>query len=263
MTKFDEATQAIRVDETTYDVCLDPGYQIGGPLNGGYLMAVVLRAVVDDSPFAHPVSTSAQFLKAPVPGPATVRVERIKTGKTAAFTRATLVQDGVAQIETLVTTATLTNADPVYADGPAHAMPPLEECVKLPDPKPESNMNMNAQVEVVFDPPSIGWLSGAPAGRPESRAYFRMAEPQDPDPFVLAVAVDALPPVVFSAGLRGWAPTVELTWHLRALPAPGWLTVLAGGRLVADGWFDEDAEVWDSTGRLVAQSRQLARVGRG
>ncbi|MFG1942402.1 thioesterase family protein [Nonomuraea sp. NPDC048826] len=263
MTKFDEATQAIRVDETTYDVCLDTGYQIGGPLNGGYLMAVILRAVVDESPFAHPVSTSAQFLKAPVPGPATVRVERIKSGRTAAFSRATLVQDGVAQIETLVTTATLTNADPVYAAGPEHVLPPVEECVKLPDPKPESGMNMNAQVELVFDPPTIGWLTGASTGRPESRAYFRMAEPQDPDPFVLAVAVDALPPVVFSAGLRGWAPTVELTWHLRALPAPGWLTVVAGGRLIADGWFDEEAEVWDSTGRLVAQSRQLARVGRG
>src|SRR5690606_15924769 len=56
---------------------------------------------------------------------------------------------------------------------------------------------------------------------------------------------------------------VELTWHMRAMPAPGWLTVIASGRLIADGWFDEDAEVWDSQGRLVAQSRQIARVGRG
>jgi hypothetical protein len=31
---------------------------------------------------------------------------------------------------------------------------------------------------------------------------------------------------------------------------------------VSAGWFDEEAEVWDSAGRLVAQSRQLARVGR-
>lgn len=52
MTKFDEATEAIRVDETTYDVCLDPGYSVGGPLNGGYLMAVLLRAVVDASPMS-------------------------------------------------------------------------------------------------------------------------------------------------------------------------------------------------------------------
>src|SRR5690606_41668814 len=75
-----------------------------------------------------------------------------------------------------------------------------------------------------------------------TRRSSDLAEPQDPDPFVLALAVDALPPVVFSTGHRGWAPTVELTWHLRALPAPGWLTVYGSGRLIADGWFDEEVE---------------------
>ncbi|MFI6452987.1 thioesterase family protein [Streptosporangium amethystogenes] len=263
MTKFDEATGAIRVDETTYDVCLDPGYSIGGPLNGGYLMAVLLRAVVDASPHEHPVTTSAQFLRAAVPGPAQVRLEQIKTGRTATMTRASLVRDGDSIIESLVTTATLGGATPDWTDGPSVAMPPMEQCLRLPAPKTESNMTLNAQMELAFDPPTIGWLDGRPSGRPEARAYFRMAEPQDPDPYVLALAVDALPPVVFSAGERGWAPTVDLTWHLRALPAPGWLTVIAGGRLISDGWFDEDVEVWDSTGRLVAQSRQLARVGRG
>ncbi|MCF6467162.1 thioesterase family protein [Nonomuraea sp. MG754425] len=263
MTKFDEATQAIRVDENTYDVCIDPGYAIGGPLNGGYLMAVILRAAVDASPFEHPVSQTAQFLRSAAPGPAQVRIEPLKAGRTVAFARATLVQDGVPQIEGLITTATLHDVEPVHAGEAAHPMPPLEECVKLPDPKPDSGMTLNAQMELLFDPPTIGWLKGEPTGRPESRAYFRMAEPQDPDPYVLALAVDALPPVVFSAGARGWAPTVDLTWHLRALPAPGPLTLLGGGRLISDGWFDEEVEVRDSTGRLVAQSRQLARVGRG
>jgi hypothetical protein len=263
MTKFDEATQAIRVDESTYDVCLDAGYSIGVPLNGGYLMAVILRAAVDASPFEHPVSTTSQFLKSPVPGPAQVRIEPLKSGRTAAFARATLVQDGVPQIESLITTATLNDVEPVYAGTPPIVMPSVEECTGLPAPKPENNMTLNAQMELRFDPPTIGWLSGKPSGRPESRAYFRMAEPQDPDPYVLALAVDALPPVVFSAGARGWAPTVDLTWHLRALPAPGWLTLIGGGRLISDGWFDEEVEVWDSAGRLVAQSRQLARVGRG
>ncbi|NUW41564.1 thioesterase family protein [Nonomuraea rhodomycinica] len=263
MTKFDEATQAIRVDETTYDVCLDPGYAIGGPLNGGYLMAVLLRAVVDSSPFEHPVSTTAQFHRSPAAGPARVRVEQLKAGKTVAFTRASLVQEGVTQIEALVTMATLPDDEPTYADETGYVMPRPEDCVRLPDPKPESGMTLNAQLDMRFDPPTIGWLSGRPTGRPESRAYFRMAEPQDPDPYVLALAVDALPPVVFSAGARGWAPTVDLTWHLRALPAPGWLTLIGSGRLVSGGWFDEEVEVRDSRGRLVAQSRQLARVGRG
>jgi len=263
MAKFDEATAVTKVDETTYDVCLDPGYSIGGPLNGGYLMAVLLRAVVDASPHEHPVSTSVQFLRAARPGPARVRLEQIKTGRTATMTRVTLVQEGTSFIEGLVTTATLSGATPDWTDEPSTVMPPIERCVSLPAPKDASNLTFSAQVELAFDPPTVGWLDGRPTGRPEARAYFRLAEPQDPDPYVLALAVDALPPVVFSAGARGWAPTVDLTWHLRALPAPGWLTLLGGGRLISDGWFDEEVEVWDSAGRLVAQSRQLARVGRG
>jgi acyl-coenzyme A thioesterase PaaI-like protein len=262
MTKFDEATRAIRVDETTYDVCLDDGYSIGGPLNGGYLMAVILRAVVDSSPHEHPVSTSAQFLRSPTPGPARVRLEHLKAGRTTAVTRATLVRDDVSYLDMLVTTATLGDPADDWSAEPPVAMPALAECHSLPDPKPESNMTLNAQMEMRFDPPTIGWLKGAPTGRPESRAYWRLAEPQDPDPFVLALAVDSLPPVVFSAGARGWAPTVELTWYLRALPAPGWLTLYGSGRLISDGWFDEEVEVRDSAGRLVAQSRQLARLGR-
>jgi hypothetical protein len=75
--------------------------------------------------------------------------------------------------------------------------------------------------------------------------------------------VDGLPPVVFGLGATGWAPTVELTWHMRAVPAPGPLAVEVRSRHVGGGWFDEDAEVWDAEGRLVAQSRQIARVGRG
>ena len=68
-------------------------------------------------------------------------------------------------------------------------------------------------------------------------------------------------PTVFNLARYGWAPTVELTVLLRGLPAPGWLLCEARTRMLADGWFDEEATVWDSTGRLVAQSRQLALAG--
>ena len=67
---------------------------------------------------------------------------------------------------------------------------------------------------------------------------------------------DALPPVTFDLGRPGWAPTLELTVHVRAVPAPGWLKVSHRTRNVAGGMFEEDCEVWDSAGRLVAQSRR-------
>ena len=74
---------------------------------------------------------------------------------------------------------------------------------------------------------------------------------------------EAQPPVVtLDLGLRGWTPTLQLTAHLRAVPAPGWLLLSHATRNFAGGLLEEDAEVWDSSGRLVAQSRQLARAPR-
>ena len=50
--------------------------------------------------------------------------------------------------------------------------------------------------------------------------------------------------------------------HVRARPEPGWLKVRHATRNLSGGMFEEDCEIWDSAGRLVAQSRQLALVPR-
>jgi hypothetical protein len=79
----------------------------------------------------------------------------------------------------------------------------------------------------------------------------------------LLLAVDAFPPTAFNARLPvAWTPTIELTAHVRARPAPGWLRCVFTTRFFTGGFLEEDGEVWDATGRLVAQSRQLALVPR-
>lgn len=70
--------------------------------------------------------------------------------------------------------------------------------------------------------------------------------------------VDVMAPVLLELGLG--STTVQLTVHVRARPAAGWLACRAVTRTVAAGLHKEDVELWDSTGRLVAQSRQLGLV---
>ena len=55
-------------------------------------------------------------------------------------------------------------------------------------------------------------------------------------------------------------PTLDLTVHLRdALPRPAdWVLARVTTRTVGDGLLEEDAELFGSDGRLLAQSRQLA-----
>jgi hypothetical protein len=241
--------------------------------------------VLDTSPHPHPVVTNAHFLRVPAIAPAQVTVTWLKQGKTAAVARASLTQDGAAMIEAMVGTGSLAG-DPgpagtgslagepdravtcslagepgppvtVTWTGEPPRLPPIGECVEV-----AAAGGLRGQVDLRLDPATAGWLRRDPAGVPEMRGYFRLRDGRDPDAYLLAFAVDALPPVVFGLGALGWAPTVELTWHMRAVPAPGPLLVAARCRHASGGWFDEEAEVWDSAGRLVAQSRQLARIGR-
>ena len=127
-------------------------------------------------------------------------------------------------------------------------------CQPYPDLPGGIHVGLLDHLDLRLDPATVGWFAGHPAGQLEMRGWLRLRDGTQPDPLVLALAVDALPPTVFGLGRLGWAPTIELTFLLRALPARGWLSVRLRGRLVQDGWFDEEAEVYDSVGRLVARS---------
>jgi len=282
MTIFDEATAVRKSGAGRYEVQPDarfalvpPGSGSPAAVNGGVLVATVLRCVLDTSTHPHPVATSAHFLRVPQLAPARVEVTWLKEGRTAATARASLIQDGRPALELTVTTGTVPAAAASAGNGRAAGLswtgappvlPPIEECIDLgPWPGtvgPDGTVGYAGQVEMRLDPATTGWRHGTPAGIPEMRGYFRLREDRNPDAYLLALAVDGMPPVVFGLGASGWAPTVELTWHMRAVPVPGVLKVAARCRHVSGGWFDEEAEVWDAAGRLVAQSRQIARVGR-
>ena len=294
MTAFDEATAVSRRADGLYDARADARFALVAPgggaaqpaVNGGILMATVLRAALDASQLPHPVAMSANFLRVPQLAPAQVQVSWLKHGKTASTARATLVQDGLAVLDTTITTGTLPTgpvpagqqaaagpeSEPASSQsldwtGPRPGFPDIADCIDLGNwpgsVAADGTAGYPGQVEVLLDQACTGWRGGEPSGLPEMRGYVRLREHRDPDALMLALAVDALPPVVFGLGATGWAPTVELTWHMRAVPVPGPLQVACRARHVGGGWFDEDAEVWDAAGRLVAQSRQLARVGRG
>ncbi len=73
MTIFDEATAVRRVVDGRYEIQPDPRFALVAPggtappaVNGGVLVATVLRAVLDTSPHPYPVATSAHFLRVPL-----------------------------------------------------------------------------------------------------------------------------------------------------------------------------------------------------
>ncbi|MFJ3925854.1 thioesterase family protein [Streptomyces sp. NPDC090022] len=253
-----------------YDAELSAGWTIITAVNGGYLLALVGRALSAALPHPDPFTVSAHYLSASVPGPAVIRTEVVRIGRTLSTGQASLLQydehgTEVERIRVLASYGDLSALpDDVRTTATVPAMPAYEDCIGAdagPAPIPGSSEIVD-RLRLRLDPATAGWALGAPSGKGEMRAWFELADGRDADPLSLLLAVDALPPTAFDLGLIGWAPTVELTTHIRHRPAPGPLRVSITTRNLAGGFLEEDAEVWDSADRLVAQSRQLARSPR-
>ncbi len=274
--EFDRGIAVTRLDGGDYAAELDAGWVVGGGVNGGYSLAVIGNAVRDllqESGHVDPFSVSAHYLSATAPGPAVVETRVVRTGRRFSTVAATLVQevDGVStpRISALATYGDLDSAHDAATDAAAAALhlalpvpdlPPREECLRSSD-APEDVKRMAPLLDrfgTLLDPATAMWAIGRPSRKGVVQGWFELADHRPLDPIALLMVVDALPPVTFDLGMPGWAPTLELTAHVRAKPAPGWAVVRHCTRTVAGGMFEEDCEVWDSTGRLVAQSRQLA-----
>lgn len=259
-----------------YDADLAAGWVVGGGVNGGYLLAIIGNAVNAETAQAghpDPFAVSAHYVSASVPGPATVTTEVVRSTGRFSTVRAVLSQDvdGVAvpRIASHATFGDLDRAHDAATDADAAALglampppelPPLEQCVTTEHAPPDFKKiaPLLDRFGTRFDPETAAWAIGAPSRKGVIQGWFKLADDRPLDPISLLLVVDALPPTTFDLGMPGWAPTLELTAHVRAKPAPGWAVVRHETRTVAGGLFEEDCNVWDSTGRLVAQSRQLA-----
>ncbi|MFF2100805.1 thioesterase family protein [Streptomyces sp. NPDC058202] len=269
--EFDRDTAVTRRAPCVYDVDLSAGWTIITAVNGGYLLAVLGRALADALPHSDPFTVSAHYLTASQPGPAVVRTDVVRTGRTLSTGQASLFQydDEGREVERIRVLASYGDLDALPDDvrttARPPAIPPMDQCFgpqDAPAPIPGSSA-ITDRLFLKLDPATLGWALGAPSGKGEMRAWFGLADGRDADPLSLLLAVDALPPTAFEIGLSGWVPTVELTVHVRCRPAPGPLRVSITTRNLAGGFLEEDAEVWDSADRLVAQSRQLARARLG
>lgn len=274
-----EFEQAMRLeqsaDEDLFNATLDPRWTIHeGPINGGITMALATTALRRRLTTGHghddPVCVSGYYLSAAVPGPARLRTEVLRSGRTMSTGQAGLWQVDARgrEVERIRVLATFGDLDAegehVATSATPPEMPGLDDCLAaeaLPRPLLEETQLLE-RAEIRMDPATSGWLEGVPSGLGRMRAWFRMRDGFQPTPLMLIAAVDALPPVAYDLGISGWVPTLELTVHVRARPTPGWLRISLSSSNLAGGLIEEDAEIWDSTDRLVAQARQLARVSR-
>jgi hypothetical protein len=265
----DTAVAARPGEPGAYDTDLSPGWTIIRAVNGGYLLAVVARALRRSLPHPDPLTITAHYLTPSRPGPAVVRTQTVRAGRSMSTGQASLFQlddEGREQerMRVIAGYGDLAALPPdVRTSAEPPRMPAYEDCVGsggAPGGGPVTGSTaILDRLDLRLDPATAGWAVGAPSGAGDMRGWLGLADGRDHDAVSLLLAVDALPPTAFDLGLAGWVPTLELTVHLRAQPAPGPVRVALTTRNLAGGLLEEDAQVWDSRDRLVAQSRQLAR----
>ncbi|WP_378729687.1 thioesterase family protein [Nocardia brasiliensis] len=257
---FDGDTASDPAGEHEYALTLpDRWSTFIGTVNGGYMLASCLQALRRELPQPDLLSASAHYLRPGSPGPARISTDVARIGRRTATGQASLFRDDREIVRVLATFTDLAAADgPTLVRGEPPALPAPEQCIDPTDGFPGEPPELSRRVEFrMAEVP--GFWRGNPGGVPAAEFWMRFADGRDPDPIALALLVDAAAPIIFELGVSG-SSTIELTVHVRHRPAPGWLACRVSTNYLIDGFHEEEFEIWDSTGTLVAQSRQLAIV---
>lgn len=244
-----------------------------GPL-GGYVMALMMagmrRVVAEEG--RQPRSLTVSFLRPPAEGSFELRPNLERGGRSLSTVSARLEQDGKP------VALALGSFSPAWPgpDLSEVAMPPVEapDDSRAPAPgpgglaPPGSDPRGNEDTGRVPPPfiqhmtmqPRFGSppFSGADQGL--TGGWLGLRERREVGAETVLILADAWYPAPWPRlTALAPAPTIEMSVYFRSLlPLPD--SLLLGRfhtRLVRDGFFEEDGELWAPDGTLIAQSRQL------
>jgi acyl-CoA thioesterase len=265
-----EAAQ--RASEVSFSAELSPAWQAMRGPHGGYLAAILLRALIEAAGEGSraPRSLTVHYARAPVTGEAIIRTRLEREGRSLSTLSARMEQEGE-----LVALALAAFSVPWSA-------PEVDElpiaAVAAPDPARETPQLLLERIEAGQAPPFLRQLvfqprSGAPPfsgidGPMEGAAWLGLADPARAlDPVALAMFSDVgIPPPLMRLREPATSSTLDLTIHFRTRtprahddPAQLCLAELRT-RLIHEGFFESDGVIWAPDGAVLAQSRQLAVV---
>ncbi len=273
-TKFDRDTAVWREDEgtsgqTMFGAEVAPDWRAGRGPHGGYLAAMLLRALVETvaEDARAPRSLTIHYARVPEPGPVEISTVTERQGRSLSTLSARMEQDGEL-IAIALAAFSMPWGGPEISD------------VRMPDVEPPDASREGVKLierggpefarHIVLQPRMDGSVFAGGEQQMQIRAWIGLAEPRPIDALSLAFFSDALIPAPYMRMSEPAAvPTVDLTVHFRerlhhtgdAASDPRELCLAqTTTELIHDGFFIEDGLIWAADGTLLAHSRQLAIV---
>ena len=267
VSRFAHDTAVTPLGDGRYEANIDRGWWIIRGPNGGYVAAIILRALqaaVGDET-RHPRSLTVHYTAPPTEGPVEIHTTIERRGRSLTTASARLLQGG-RTCGFAIGAFSDVWPGPEVQDRSRPVAPPPEQCKPT---VPAKGTDQGFQPPPLNDRYDMRWAIGSPPRTDGDQAlaggWIRFADPHLVDACAAAAIADAWIPPIFSRVAQPMVvPTIDLTVHFRStLPlldasADDWLLCMFRTTVVQEGFLEEDGEIWSREGRLIAHSRQLA-----
>jgi acyl-CoA thioesterase len=265
-TAFDRDTAVAALGDGRFDATVASGWRAGRGPHGGYIAAMLLRALIEavDDEVRTPRSLTIHYTRAPEPGAIEIETTIERQGRSLSTLSARMVQGGKTTALALAAFSVpwrSPGADELPMPDLAPADAERRSTPRLFDGAPEFTRHLVMQ-------PRVGAVPFAGSGAPmKVGGWTGLPERRPVDALALALFCDAwFPPSFIALDVPAISPTVDLTIHFRRPiedadvdPAALCLGIFQT-QLLHDGLFEEDGVIWAADGTVLAQSRQLGII---
>jgi acyl-CoA thioesterase len=265
--QFENSIAIDRLDENLFSMTPSKDYFVGNTPHGGYLTALMQKAISLSMPHPHLINSNTLYLDRTEPREISIKVEKIRESRGSSVGQVSLIQDN--KLRCMMTGIC---SDFHYMNGvnDLETHPPKifseerDSFISLNFDNKEEGITPSfiKQTQCEIATKHAWWLKNEADLGDEARCsgFISMGD-EIPDQFVLSFYSDFFPPVVMNKyGPLGWVPTLSLTTNIRQLPTTSELFMDVIAKDLNKGFFEQDCQIWDLNKNLVATSRQLTRI---
>ena len=265
--QFENSIIIDKSDENIFSMTPSKDYFVGNTPHGGYLTAVMQKALSLSMPHPHVINSNTLYLDRTEPKEISIHVDKIRESRGSSVGRVSLIQDDKLRC---IMTGICSDFNYMNGVNDLETLPPnifnekrdLFISLNFDNKQEGFTPSFIKQTKCDIAKKHAWWLKNENDLGDEARCagFISMGE-EIPDQFVLSFYSDFFPPVVMNKyGPLGWVPTLSLTTNIRQLPTTSELFMDVIAKDLNKGFFEQDCQIWDLNKNLVATSRQLTRI---